>query len=59
MVGEFYIDFVRSIREIYFIDEVELMENRVKRSFDYFMWYFEYCNRDFICRCVYNFEFEV
>lgn len=58
--GKSYDKFVFLIREIYFIDEVALMENRVRRSFEYFMWYYEYCKGDFICFfCVYKIKDEM
>ena len=54
MAGKSHSAFVLSTRETYFIDEVELMENRVRRSFEYPMWHFTYCKADHTCRCVYT-----
>ena len=45
LAGKPYDDFVSSTRETYFIDEVALMENRVRRGFGYPMWHYQYCKK--------------
>ena len=53
--GKSHDKFVSSTRETYFIDEVALMENRVRRSFEHLMWHYEYCKGDSTClSCVYK-----